>query len=64
MAINFIKRLIQDQRGASALEMGLIASLIVMAMFTALQGFASENDRTWNSISSKVSEASQKANGG
>lgn len=64
MTTTFLKRLIQDRRGTSALEMGLIASLIVIAMFSALQGFAGENNRTWTSISSKVSEASQKANGG
>ncbi len=64
MKIAILKRLIRDQRGTSALEMGLIACMIVLAMFAALQGFANENDRTWNSISKKVSEASQKANAG
>ncbi|MCZ8324063.1 MAG: Flp family type IVb pilin [Sphingomonadaceae bacterium] len=64
MKIAILKRLIRDQQGTSALEMGLIACLIVIAMFSALQGFANENDRTWNAISSKVSQASQKANAG
>jgi Flp pilus assembly pilin Flp len=64
MISTLFMRLIRDQRGTSAIEMGLIAGLIVIAMFSALQGFASESQLTWTSISNKVSEASQKANGG
>ena len=64
MKIAILKRLIRDQRGTSALEMGLVACMIVLAMFAALQGFANENQNTWSSVSRKVSEASQKANPG
>ena len=64
MKNQFLTNLIRDERGTSAVEMGLIVGLIVIAMFSALQGVANENDRTWNAISSKVSQASQKANAG
>ena len=60
----FLTRLLRDQSGATALEYGLICSLIVIAMVSALNSFADENQRTWETVSAKVSEASKKANGG
>ena len=52
-----ITALIQDERGTSAVEMGLICALIVLAMLTALQGFANETQLTWNTIASSYSGA-------
>ncbi|MEN9682603.1 MAG: Flp/Fap pilin component [Pseudomonadota bacterium] len=49
--------LAKDQRGTSAIEMGLICALIILALMTALQNFAGESQVTWNSISSKSAEA-------
>jgi len=37
---NFIKRLISDQTGATAIEYGLILGLIVLALLSGLQAFA------------------------
>ena len=54
---NRITALIQDERGTSAVEMGLICALIVLAMLTALQGFANETQLTWNTIASSYSGA-------
>ncbi|MCC6926073.1 Flp family type IVb pilin [Novosphingobium sp.] len=53
----FVKRLLRDKRGTSAIEMGLICSLIILAMMTALENFAGESQLTWNTISSKAHEA-------
>jgi len=64
MITAFLRRLIRDDRGASALEMGLICALIVMAMFTALQGFANESKSMWSTVASKVSASNQAASGG
>ena len=47
-----ITALIQDDRGTSAVEMGLICALIVLAMLTALQGFANETQGPWNIVAS------------
>ena len=53
----FVKRLLRDKQGTSAIEMGLICSLIILAMMTALENFAGESQLTWNTISSKAHEA-------
>ena len=47
-----ITALIQNQRGTSAVEMGLICALIVLAMLTAFQGFANATQNTWNIVAS------------
>jgi pilus assembly protein Flp/PilA len=53
----FLERLVRDTRGTSAVEMGLICALIVLAMLTALQGVANQTKATWNNVSSKSGEA-------
>ncbi|MBX9644809.1 MAG: Flp family type IVb pilin [Novosphingobium sp.] len=50
-------KLLRDQQGTSAIEMGLICSLIILAMMTALENFAGESQLTWNTISSKTKDA-------
>ncbi|MEY4239382.1 MAG: hypothetical protein RL339_1983 [Pseudomonadota bacterium] len=60
----FLMNLIRDERGTSAVEMGLICALIVMAMFGALQGFANTSEAMWNNVQSKVSASNQAATGG
>ncbi len=57
-------KMLRDVRGTSAIEMGLICALIVLAMMTALQNFASESELTWTNVSSKTSEAVRNANAG
>ena len=58
------KRMIHDVRGTSAVEMGLICALIVLAMLTALQGFANQTTATWTSVAGATSNAVQGATGG
>ena len=53
----FLKTLLRDQHGTSAIEMGLICTLIVLAMLTALQNFADGSMSMWNNVSSKSAEA-------
>lgn len=50
----FGRDLAQDQRGATAVEYGLIAALIVLATVGALQGVADANSGLWNNVSNKV----------
>ncbi|MCB2048780.1 MAG: Flp family type IVb pilin [Novosphingobium sp.] len=54
---NLFGKLNKDERGATAVEYGLIASLIVIAMITALNGVASETTGVWNRVTSKSAEA-------
>ncbi|MCZ8322699.1 MAG: Flp family type IVb pilin [Novosphingobium sp.] len=57
MKNTFLMRLIRDQRGTSAVEMGLICGLIVIAMFTALQGFANASNGMWTNVANQVQTA-------
>ena len=50
----FFKRLLRDDRGATAVEYGLIVSLIVIAMIGALKGVANENTGLWAVVTEKV----------
>ncbi len=50
----FLKRLLRDTRGATAIEYGLIVSLIVIAMIGALNAVASENTGLWSRIITKI----------
>ncbi|MGB3797839.1 MAG: Flp family type IVb pilin [Alteraurantiacibacter sp.] len=57
VAKNFLKRLLRDTQGATAVEYGLIAGLIVIGMLTALKGFASETSEMWDVVEIKVGTA-------
>lgn len=48
----------RDSRGATAVEYGLIVALIVIAMIAALKNMASTTTGMWNSVSTKVDQAS------
>lgn len=57
----FLKRVLTDRSGTSAIEMGLICSLIVLTMLTALQSFSEETRSTWDTINTETGKAVQKA---
>ncbi|CAN5168948.1 hypothetical protein BH11PSE5_BH11PSE5_10320 [soil metagenome] len=48
--------LIRSQRGATAVEYGLICAMIVLAMLAALHEVATKSNAMWNNISAKVTE--------
>ena len=50
----FIKRLLRDTRGATAVEYGLIISLIVLAMMAALRGVVNETNGLWATVRENV----------
>ena len=50
----FIKRLLRDDRGATAIEYGLIVALIVIAIIVAVQGVANETNGLWAVVTSEV----------
>ncbi|HMC92866.1 MAG TPA: Flp family type IVb pilin [Allosphingosinicella sp.] len=49
-----IRRLLGDRKAATAVEYGLILSLIVIAIIGGLQMFASTTIGMWNNVSTAV----------
>jgi pilus assembly protein Flp/PilA len=52
-----LKRILKDQRGVSAVEYGLIAALIVIAMLAGLIQVATATTGMWNNVSSTTQKA-------
>ncbi len=53
-AVRAIRRLVVNRRAATAVEYGLIISLIVISMLSAFSSVASVTTGMWNDISDKV----------
>jgi pilus assembly protein Flp/PilA len=53
-----LSRLVRDERGATAVEYGLIISMIVLAMIGALGGVAETTINMWNHVSDEVISSS------
>ena len=54
-----IKRICREQDGATAVEYGLIAALVVIAMIGALSAMSSSTIGMWNKVSTNVIEATE-----
>ena len=52
--MQFIRKLIRNSRGATAIEYGLIAALIAVAAITAMQGLGTSLTTTFNNVSSTM----------
>ena len=52
-----LKKIVADTSGATAIEYGLIVSLIVIAMLASLQGVATVAINMWNDVELKSAEA-------
>jgi pilus assembly protein Flp/PilA len=52
-----LTRLLRDERGATAVEYGLILSMVVLAMLAALTGVANETKKMWGDVSTKSQTA-------
>jgi len=55
--MKFIKTLLSDSRGATAIEYGLIAALIAVASITAMNGLGAQLKTTFNATSKAMSTA-------
>ena len=55
--MHWTSTLLKDQRGATAVEYGLIASLVVLAMVVGLSRVAGTTSDMWQEVSSKSAEA-------
>ncbi|WP_076744828.1 Flp family type IVb pilin [Sphingomonas jeddahensis] len=56
-ALIALRRLVRDQRGATAVEYGLILALVFLAMIAAVQGVADETIGMWDYVSNRVVNA-------
>lgn len=54
--MNLLKRIGRDSRGATAVEYGLIVSLVVIACIGAFQAVAGETIEMWSLVSSEVTK--------
>ena len=52
----FIKKLLRDDRGATAIEYGLIIALVFVAIIIAVQSVASEANVMWSHVSEEVTK--------
>lgn len=59
MFAKLIKMVLQDRRGGTAIEYGLIAALVVITMITALVEMAGTTTGIWNNVSLQVQHASK-----
>jgi pilus assembly protein Flp/PilA len=55
--MQFIRNLVRDTRGATAIEYGLIAALIAVAIMTTIGGLGSQLNSTFSATSSQMSVA-------
>lgn len=55
--LRLMKALKACRRGATAVEYGLIVSLIVIAMIASLKTFANTTTTMWNTVQTKISAA-------
>ena len=52
--VSLLRLVTRDTRGGTAIEYGLIVSLIVIACSGAFEGVANENDGLWAIVSERV----------
>jgi len=52
--MKFIKTLLRDSKGATAIEYGLIAALIAVGAISAMQGLGSSLKSTFNKTSASM----------
>jgi pilus assembly protein Flp/PilA len=52
--INFVKRFVKDESGATAIEYGLIAAGISVAIISVVYGLGSKISGTFGNISSQL----------
>lgn len=59
--IEFMKKFVADESGATAIEYGLIAALVSVAAITALKAMGGSLNDIFEVVNKQLSEASDKA---
>ena len=59
--MKFIKKLRQNEEGATAIEYGLIAALIAVAAMSAMSLLGNELNETFTTVKNTMSDANAKA---
>lgn len=54
--LKFMRQILRNETGATAIEYGLIASLLVIAIITALSGFADSTTKMLSKVDARVAE--------
>jgi pilus assembly protein Flp/PilA len=52
--MQFVRKMIKDNKGATAIEYGLIAALIAVAAITAMQGLGTQLNKTFNNVTASM----------
>ncbi len=52
--VQYLRGLVRNTRGATAIEYGLIAALIAVAAIAAMQGLGGALNKTFNNVSGKI----------
>ena len=60
-AKTFLYSILRDERGATAVEYGLIVAMIFLAMVSALTGLSQESKKTWTKVSTDMSNSTKQA---
>jgi len=55
--MTFVRRFVRDEKGATAIEYGLIAALVAIAAITALGAVGSELTNTFNKVKTELDTA-------
>lgn len=59
--MKFLAKLRRNEKGATAIEYGLIAALIAVAAITAMSGLGDQLTSTFNKTSEKMKDGTDKA---
>jgi pilus assembly protein Flp/PilA len=52
--MQFVRKIIRENKGATAIEYGLIAALIAVAAITAMSNLGTKISKTFNNVSSSM----------
>ena len=52
--MKIIRKMLKNEKGATAIEYGLIAALIAVAAITAMQGLGNQLSNTFTTVSTKM----------
>jgi pilus assembly protein Flp/PilA len=59
LMLNFLRGILKSQAGATAVEYGLIVSLVVVAIMAAISNVANSTNNMWNRVSNEIVTATE-----